>query len=139
MIAVRRAAEGVAAPSAWMTAQGVAAELGCHVETVYAMAKAGTLPGARRHGMRSWRFHREELEAYKRGRSLQGTQAAQQPHHAALAAGVPAATEPAHVATTLPPVPAVVTVGDIEKLGLLLLGYADLLRRQVPQPEKEGR
>ena len=45
----------------WMTAQEVAAFLGCHTDTVYEMRSAGKLP-ARPHGTRSWRFARTDVE-----------------------------------------------------------------------------
>ena len=59
--------EGRGARTSPMTAQEVAVALGCQVETVYAMARAGTLPGTRWHGTRSWRFHRGEVEAFANG------------------------------------------------------------------------
>jgi excisionase family DNA binding protein len=115
------------AATTWMTAAEVAAELGCHVETVYAMARAGHLPGARRHGTRSWRFHREELELYKRGQPAAAPDVARE---------APDSQPPApgglddRVAPGFPSLHGGVTAGDLERLGLLLLGYARLLQQQ---------
>jgi hypothetical protein len=51
MTAARSEEDRTPAPL-WMAAQEVAVALGCQVETVYAMARAGTLPGrAARHAV----------------------------------------------------------------------------------------
>ena len=124
------------APSIWLTAAEVAAELGCHVETVYAMARAGSLPGARRHGTRSWRFHREELETYKRGRPAAEPEVGPEEPVVALwaAGGIDGGS-----LADLPLVLGDLTASDLERLGLLLLGYARLLQRHERRPKAERR
>lgn len=131
--AVRRSP---AAASIWLTAAEVAVELGCHVETVYAMARTGRLPGARRHGTRSWRFHREELEAYKRGRSaLEPEGRPDGPD----APSLPVVEMDGVGAVGLPLARGGVTARDLERLGLLLLGYARLLQQQERRPRQGTR
>lgn len=44
----------------WGLATDVAVALSCHPRTVHKMRAAGLLP-ARPHGVRSWRYHREEI------------------------------------------------------------------------------
>jgi excisionase family DNA binding protein len=119
-----------------MTASEVAAELGCHVETVYAMARASRLPGARRHGTRSWRFHREELEAYMRGRVGPVPDASSRDIETSL----PAERDVDDVGTYGQPHSSPgVTASELERLGLLLLGHAKLLQRQELRPRTARR
>jgi hypothetical protein len=53
----------------WGLARDVAAVLGCTRQTVHVMRAAGRIR-ARAHGLRSWRFHRDEALRLVRSRAL---------------------------------------------------------------------
>jgi excisionase family DNA binding protein len=53
----------------WGLARDVAAVLGCARQTVHVMRAAGRIR-ARAHGLRSWRFHRDEVLRLVRSRAV---------------------------------------------------------------------